>query len=235
MTAINRFALDLAVGARPMSMNCYALRLAATEVSAIKRHPASALRMAQSAAAASFGAAGELELALPQLRAAAASPQRAGDAKRRAAPNHDSADPFADAISTISAASDADRSRILDLHKSWHVLHYLFTGAAEGGTPPADALLAGRACGEDLGYGAPRLHEPAATAAFARFLAPLTVAELQRRIDLARMRALGIYCCEEGVESAAALGDDVDHYFPLLQEFVTAAAKTGNGMLVWLS
>lgn len=234
MTAINRFALafrSAAAGARPMSMNCYALRLAATEVSAIKRHPASALRMAQSAAAASFGAAGELELALPQLRAAAASPPRAG----RAAPNHDISDPFADAVSTISAASDADRSRILDLHKSWHVLHYLFTGAAEGGTPPADALLAGRACGEDLGYGAPRLHEPAAIAAFARFLAPLTVAELQHRIDLARMRALGIYCCEEGGESAAALGDDVEHYFPLLQEFVVAAAKTGNGMLVWLS
>ena len=232
MTAINRFALafrSAAAGARPMSMNCYALRLAATELAAIKRNPASALHMAQTAAVASFGAAGELALALPQLLP---SRPRAGDAKRRAAPSHDAADPFADAVSTISAASDADRGRILDLHKSWHVLHYLFTGAAEGGTSPADALLAGRACGEDMGYGAPRLHEPAAIAAFARFLAPLTVAELQQRIDIARMRDLGIYC---GADDAAELGDDVEHYFPLLQEFVTAAAKTGNGMLVWLS
>jgi hypothetical protein len=210
-----------------MSMNCYALRLAATEVVAVKRDPASALRMTQTAAFASVGAHDEIELALPDLG-------RGG--KLGAALKQDLAGQFADVQSAIAAASDADRSRILDLHKSWHVLHYLFTGEAEGGAPPANALLGGRALGEAMGHGPPRLHEPAATAAFARFLAPLTVAELQRRIDIARMSALGIYCAaDENAGGAPDLSDDVEFYFPLLQEFVAAAAKSGNGMLVWLS
>jgi hypothetical protein len=96
--------------------------------------------------------------------------------------------------------------------------------------------MGGREVGPDMGYGPPRLHEPAATAAFARFLAPLTVAELQDRIDLRRMGALGIYCCEDDdAGGGEEIRDDVAHYFPELQSFVAAAAENGSGLLMWLS
>ncbi len=223
-----------------MSMNCYALRLAETEVAAVKKNPAQASRMTQTAAFAGIGAAHEeLELALPDLdrHGPGGQPPRGGrDGQLWDRLKRDMSRQLAGVKSAMSAAREVDRSRILDLHKSRHVLHYLFNGEVDGGLPPANALLGGRELGEDMGYGPPRLHEPAATAAFARFLAPLTVAELQRRIDIRRMSELGIYCCEDEDEgSAGELRDDVGHYFPLLQTFVAEAAKNGNGMLVWLS
>jgi hypothetical protein len=135
----------------------------------------------------------------------------------------------------VAAPRGGDPKRLLDLHKSWHVLHYLFTGEADAGTPPADALLGGRELGEDMGYGPPRLHEPEATAAFARFLEPLTADALKRRLDLRRMSSLGIYCCDDDDGGAEELVDDVEHYFPQLRAFVAETAGGGNGMLVWLS
>ena len=42
----------------------------------------------------------------------------------------------------------------LELDKSWHVLHFLFTGHPSHGPMPAAALLSGgREIGDDLGYG----------------------------------------------------------------------------------
>jgi hypothetical protein len=41
----------------------------------------------------------------------------------------------------------------LDLQKSWHMLHYLFTGSIDDMRSPAAALLSGEELGEDIGYG----------------------------------------------------------------------------------
>lgn len=212
-----------------MSMNAYARCLSQFEIAAIKRNPATARSMA------SVGTLGGLRARTPNLLKNIALLREGGGHGVLASPvlqrelerqiEHANA-----------AASQADPSRLLDLHKSWHVLHFLFTGEADGGTPPANALMGGRELGEDMGYGPPRLHEIAGTAAFARFLAPLTVAELQARIDIRRMNSLGIYGCEDADEgSAGEISDDVAHYFPLLQSFVADAAKNGNGLLMWLS
>jgi hypothetical protein len=126
----------------------------------------------------------------------------------------------------------------IDLHKSWHVLHFLFTGqAGEGGTPPSNFLLeGGREVGEDMGYGPGHLLDPAETEAFARFTGSLTVETLTQRIDASRMAALGIYCANDGSDATASeLADDVEHYFPLLQSHLQAAAQAGEATLVWLS
>jgi hypothetical protein len=210
-----------------MSMNAYARCLSQFEIAALKRNPATARSMI------STGTLGRLRAGTPNLlrnigllregggRGVLASPALQRELERQI--EH-------------SKAPAADPERVLDLHKSWHVLHYLFTGEVDGGIPPADALLGGRELGDDLGYGPPRLHEPAATAAFARFLAPLTVADLERRIDLPRMRALEIYGCEDADEgSAEEIRGDIAHYFPLLQSFVANAAQSGSGLMMWLS
>lgn len=211
-----------------MSMHAYARRVSPFEVAALKRNPATARSLVGT------GTLGRLAAGTPNLSKNIGRLRQGGGTGVLASPALQRE--LERQIAAASAAPATDPERVLDLHKSWHVLHYLFTGKADGGIPPADALLGGRELGEDMGYGPVRLHEPAATAAFARFLAPLTVEELQGRIDLPRMSELEVYCCEHGDEgSADEIREDVAHVFPPLQRFVASAAANGNGLLLWLS
>ncbi len=145
---------------------------------------------------------------------------------------------------TQTPANDAAPGpEVVDLHKSWHVLHYLFTGSAWEGPAPANTLLAGgREVGEDLGYGPARVVDAAATAAFARYLDTLSVAKLKARIDMKRMAELEIYCAandddDEGDVRASRgeIADDVEHYFPLLQQSVAAAAARKEALAIWMA
>jgi hypothetical protein len=139
---------------------------------------------------------------------------------------------------TSGSAVSRPPPETIDLHKSWHVLHFLFTGqAGGGGTAPSNFLLeGGREVGEDMGYGPARLLDPAATEAVAHFTASLTVETLTQRIDAPRMAALGIYCASDGSNATASeLAEDVANYFPLLQSHVQAAAQAAQSTLVWLS
>lgn len=134
-------------------------------------------------------------------------------------------------------SGDAGAGEILDLHKSWHALHFLFTGTAWEGRAPADALLnGGREVGEDLGYGPARLLDAKETAAFAVFLRTQTVEGLLGKVDLRRMSDLEIYCFEDDGEDAAEdVEADIETYFPQLKDFVVAAADKGEGLLVWMA
>jgi hypothetical protein len=129
-----------------------------------------------------------------------------------------------------------DRPPVVDLHKSWHMFHFLFTGRAEGGSPPGSLLMeGGEEVGEDLGYGPARLIGPADTAAFANFIGALSIDELKARLDGPRMAALGIYPGFEAVDAVEEYGDDVEHYFPKLRDHLAAAAAAHEAVLVWLS
>jgi hypothetical protein len=122
-----------------------------------------------------------------------------------------------------------DADAVLDLHKSWHVLHYVFTGKqADGPMPAATLLRGGREVGDDLGYGPARALSPAETKAFAQFLDGQTAAGLAARVDVNAMEQLGIYSADD--ESA----DDVDHYFPQLKAYVGDAAQRGHGLVIWM-
>ena len=89
-------------------------------------------------------------------------------------------------------------SPILDLHKSWQMLHIAFTGEAWGGPAPAATLLVGgRPIGADMGYGPARIVSAVDTDGFATFLAGLDVPALCARLDLTTMQQLGIYCAED--------------------------------------
>ena len=132
---------------------------------------------------------------------------------------------------------DGRPAPVLDLHKSWHMLHYLFTGQAwEGSMPGGALLLGGEEVGEDMGYGPARALSPQDTANFAGFLAGLDVEKLAARLDMEAMARMEIYCAESGDPDAAAeLEEDLEHYFPQLQSFVADAASRRQGLLIWMS
>ena len=117
----------------------------------------------------------------------------------------------------------------LALDKSWHVLHYLFTGSAWDGAMPAGALLTGgREVGEDLGYGPARVLTAQETKAFAQFLASQSETALVKKIDVPTMEQLEIYAADDDS------GEDVEHYFPQLKSYVADAATKGNGLVIWM-
>jgi Domain of unknown function (DUF1877) len=128
--------------------------------------------------------------------------------------------------------------RTLSLEKSWHILHYLFTGHIGPANAPGDLLLTGEDLGEDLGYGPARLHSEIATRAFSQFLDTQEVERLQARIDLTEMRRLGVYAMPMGggsdADYANELRSEVAVYFPLLRSYVHRMSDNGNGLLVWL-
>jgi hypothetical protein len=128
------------------------------------------------------------------------------------------------------------RPPVLDLHKSWHMFHFLFTGRADGGEPPGSFLMqGGEEVGEDLGYGPPRLVGAADSAAFARFIEAHSLDDLMARLDGERMAALHIYPAFDATDAVEEYGDDLEHYFPKLREHLAAAAAAREATLVWLS
>jgi hypothetical protein len=118
----------------------------------------------------------------------------------------------------------------LELDKSWHVLHYLFTGRAWDGPMPAAALLTGgRELGEDLGYGPARALSAKETQAFAQFLASQSETALAKKINVPSMQRLEIYAADDDSP------EDLNHYFPQLKSYVADAAAKGQGLLIWMS
>jgi hypothetical protein len=127
----------------------------------------------------------------------------------------------------------------LDLHRSWHLLHYLFardvgpTGAVES------ALMNGEELGEDLGYGPPRLHDAAATAAFGAFLKQLTSEKLEARLNLEDMQRAGVYAIPMGPRATKRDEDDlreeIGAYFEPLRDYVLNMVARNYGLLIWLT
>jgi hypothetical protein len=127
----------------------------------------------------------------------------------------------------------------LVLEKSWHILHYAFTGEAEPTGSPGSMLLEGDEVGEDIGYGPPRLLDPQSTKTFADFLAQQTVEELQARANYAAMKTASIYGLPMGGGDDArhedAVRREIAAYFPPLRDYVVATAAKNNGLLLWLA
>jgi len=126
---------------------------------------------------------------------------------------------------------------LLDLQKSWHVLHYLLTGRMDTSGSLGDFLLTGDPIGDDQGYGPARLHSPAQTSAISGFLAPITAETLVKRLDLKRMTDQGVYPMTPYDERAGLDGWDMDisDTFPRLKDCIDVAAARGDGLLIWLS
>jgi Domain of unknown function (DUF1877) len=127
----------------------------------------------------------------------------------------------------------------LSLEKSWHILHYLFTGHVDDSKTPGDALLTGEELGDDLAYGPARLHNENETQDFALFLGTLDLSQLQERVNYREMSRIGVYSMPMGPGSDAeyetGLRAEVASFFPQLRDYVAKMAEKGNGLLVWLS
>jgi hypothetical protein len=143
----------------------------------------------------------------------------------------------ADARAALVPLGPIDKA--LSLEKSWHMLHYLFTGHAGTGHAPGDLLLSGEELGEDRGYGPARLHDETKTREFSRFLEGQDLARLRARTDFDEMDRAGVlYGLKQGLGSEAErqmLHEEIGLYFQLLRDYVRATAEKGDGLMVWIS
>jgi hypothetical protein len=161
---------------------------------------------------------------------------------------------FQDAMRSIPGAQEEEARRIesrkrivrlgeieeaLELQKSWHILHYLFTGHIDESAAPGSDLVTGQPLGEDVGYGPPRLHSASETREFDEFLQSQNLGRLQSRVDYREMTRLRVYSMPMGPgsddEYNAMLRHEVGNYFPILRDYVHRMAAKGDGLLIWLS
>jgi hypothetical protein len=123
----------------------------------------------------------------------------------------------------------------LSLQKSWHGLHFVLNGSAEGGREPLNFLLdGGLPVGEDMGYGPARLFSPKQVASLAKTLEAITPEEFDRRFDVEALAAEEVYprIWDERREDLLA---EYQGYFGELRKLVREAARGGRGLLVSLS
>lgn len=210
-----------------MSMICWVQVLSPDHIAALRRTPSLASDLAR--VAQDDQQRGRLAVAISRMpvdkRAAAEALYRASEERN------------AEARTRLERIGPFEPP--LDLEKSWHILHYLFTGHVDASRAPGDALLTGEELGEDVGYGPARLHDDRETSEFARFLETLKAAELQQRVNYREMSRIGVYSMPMGRDSDAEyegeLRAEVASYFPRLRDYVVKAAKQQDGLLIWLS
>lgn len=130
------------------------------------------------------------------------------------------------------AAAPGPIEPALDLEKSWHMLHYMFTGRPDPTGNVAGSLMDGEEMGEDFGYGPARLLDEAATQAFSEFLRGLQTKDVESRLNGAQMHSDGVYAASPDDEDVR---EEFETYFPQLREYVSRAANKNGGLLVWIS
>lgn len=225
-----------------MSMICKLLGISPAQIGAVRATPslASSLVMATLADHTSYMARFDaaLQRVPPEHRAEFEARMAELGARSRAAIE---AGPLgkqiAEARERIAALGPIEKA--ISLEKSWHMLHYLFTRHVGPASAPGDLLLTGEELGDDVGYGPPRLHGPAATRDFSQFLQAQDVARLQARVNYGEMSRLGVYAMPGGQGSEAEfesdLRNEVGWAFPLLRDYVRGMSDKGYGLLIWLS
>lgn len=144
------------------------------------------------------------------------------------------ASPAGQGVDAIPAPGD-----IVDLHKSWQMLHFVLTGTPDSGPTPLNILLVGgEAVGDDLGYGPARIVDPRAIRDFAKALSAFDLDMVIKRLDVGRMAAAGVYCVDRDDDREAQaheLEEDMRQSFPALKAFAEKASAARQGALIWLS
>lgn len=146
--------------------------------------------------------------------------------------------PSSQPTGSVPAFEPLAESDTLDIDKAWHALHFLFTGTAWEGEPPADFLVTGGTkIGEvDVGYGPARSFTPAEVQRIAAFLNEQREDELKSRIDLEAMQKLDIY------PSVWSEDTDIEEEWEYLvtsfremKQFVGQAAQADLSMIVYIN
>jgi hypothetical protein len=127
-----------------------------------------------------------------------------------------------------------EEGAVLNLHKSWHALHWLMCQSpSEGPEPLRSAIVGGEEFGQDLGYGPARLVEPSKVREVADALALLSASQLMKRYDGKKMEELAIY--PGGFDDDEDWRSELRRDFARLKKFYTAAARQGDGVASWIS
>lgn len=138
-------------------------------------------------------------------------------------------------ISSAYQAAPSDCSPF-DLDKSWHALHYIFTGSQWEGDPPANTLLrGGKSIGKvDVGYGPAKAVSSTELAAFSEFLSAISDSDLASRYDPAALAQNGIYP-EIWADTQNDAFEYVQAYFESLRSGVQGYVARDLGAIVFTS
>lgn len=132
-----------------------------------------------------------------------------------------------------SGTAPAPANDLLDLHKSWHGLHFLLTQSSwEGPEPYRSAILGGEEVGDDLGYGPPRLVLPETVEDVARALSALSASQLMTRFDPATMDREEIY--PGGFVEDSSWKRDLRRDYERLRDFYAETAAQGSAVISWI-
>lgn len=127
--------------------------------------------------------------------------------------------------------SDASGKMGVDVDKAWHCIHFMLNGTEDGGTPPlAWAILGGEECGEDEGYGPPRLLTAQQVQSIAGALP--SDAEFAARYNPLMMRANSIYLGDACIRNVGEMREYIVHHYRNLVTFYREAAQRGAGAVL---
>ena len=218
-----------------MSMICSVLGVTSAQIHALRAKPALVSKLALVAGIDLLR--GHLDDLTQRMTAEQRAQFEASQAQFAASPGAKEAEAsVADARAALVPLGPIEKA--ISLEKSWHMLHYLFTGHVGTGHAPGDLLLSGKELGEDAGYGPARLHDDVKTSEFSRFVEGQDLPRLRVRTDFDAMNRAGVlYGTGEPGDEALhqMLHEEIAIYFQLLRDYVRAMADKGNGLVVWIS
>jgi len=129
------------------------------------------------------------------------------------------------------ASGKVEQGLDLDLHKSWHCLHFLLTGKAvpQAGSL-AQAILGGMEIpdGGAMGYGPARILMPGEVRDIVAALKAFAAEDAIRNFDSAGAAAENVYCADHEPEELLA-------YFKELLAYYEKAARENRGMLLYIA
>ena len=124
---------------------------------------------------------------------------------------------------------------LIDLDKSWHGLHYFFTGTAWEGKEPENFLLVmGDSIGNiEVGYGPARAITSDKLKIVHEYLATITETTLKERYNPDEIKDLDIY-----PDIYQDMNDDdweyIFSYFQTLKNFINNTANDNSGIIIYM-
>ncbi|MEW5821715.1 MAG: YfbM family protein [Cyanobacteriota bacterium] len=124
----------------------------------------------------------------------------------------------------------------MDLDKSWHALHFIFTDTAWAGNFPENfLLLGGKEIGsEDVGYGPARGLKSSEVIEVNSFLNGIDEIYLESKFDPHKLTAADIYPNIFTTDDNEPLKYTIS-YFSTLKKFIAKAAKNNKALIIYMN
>lgn len=125
----------------------------------------------------------------------------------------------------------------IDIDKSWHILHYLFTGSANGKTPPGCYLLEGGRVIKDveIGYGPVYTLDIQQVKEFSAFVFNFDQQTLEQRFNKEEMKKQKIYVAENtSSDFKEELLPYVLENLGCLKNFLVKAVDENKGLMIYM-